>query len=485
MRLRTTTVQILAYVLFASIATPALAQGDEPARPSYSRMLNIDALIDNHVRFLARRYNLSEDQEAYTQAFVRQKADAFLQKHREELYDLVDRLFEVRAGGNMDTQELAKWGTRALPLYEEAKALIVDGNNEWREILTDDQRKTHDEDVREMYDSFSTTEDQLHRIVSGQMTLEEFRKGPGRQTPRPATTPPTKNAPQAPVARETPPAVRETPAAARETPAEPSAKTSGGSVVPAAPAAPAAPVDRPHVTLEANGRATSKPAARPAENAGPRQAQRARDRGAARTQPTPAAPTSTEFESQWETYVREFIQRYQLDDAQTQKAQSILKDCQDLGQRQMQKRKPEIERLEKKLATLPESKDKLKEMTEINQQRAKLLEPITEIFEKQLKPRLDKLPTRAQRQTAEQGGRPNQPAPGKPGRTQPSPARPSTQPQPVQPQPTPAPQPVPQTPPQPTPQPPPQPEPEPQPVPQPEPEPPPPQPESPEAMPAT
>jgi hypothetical protein len=40
----------------------------------------------------------------------------------------------------------------------------------------------------------------------------------------------------------------------------------------------------------------------------------------------------------------------------------------------------------------------------LQKQKAKLLEAVGEIFEKQLKPRLDKLPTRAQRQAAEQKG---------------------------------------------------------------------------------
>lgn len=457
MRLHAATMQILALTVLASAVGAALGQSDEPARPSYSRMLNIDSLIDNHVRFLARRYNLSEDQEAYTLAFVRQKADSFLQKHREELYDLVDRLFEVRAGGDMDSQDLVKWGQRALPLYEEAKLLIIDGNSEWRGVLTDEQRKTHDEDLREMNESFTTTEDQLRRIVSGQMTLDEFRKGPGRQAPRLTAnqgvkSPPTRETPPV-VARETPPVARETPAVTREATPHPA---------PVATATPTTPTNNVRPTPDASGRATSKPALRPADSpaGSTRRGQSGRDRAGQRGQPSPGAG-SADFESQWEAYVRDFIQRYQLDESQTQKAQSILKDCQELAQRQMQKRKPEIERLDKKLATLPESKDKPKEVAEINQQRTKLLEPITEIFEKQLKPRLERLPTRAQRQAAEQAGRPNPTATGKGGRKTPPTPTPA-QPQP-QPPPRPVPQPEPQPEPQPVPPPPPQPEPAPQP----------------------
>jgi hypothetical protein len=423
---------IMAAVLLISMTAVAPGQSD-PTRPSYSRLLNIDALLEAHARTLARRYNLSEEQERYTQAFLREKANAFLDKHREELFDLIDRLVEVRAGGDMEQQELMAWGKRALPLYEEAKTLIVQGNNDWRGILNEEQRKTHDEDLQEMYAGFVTTEDQLQRIVSGQMTLDEFRKGPARQVPRPAPELRPAASPQAQAGvtperdpRPTPPS------AARQ---RSTAYDSGAG---------------------ANAR-SSQQAPTGGTAVGSRGGQRGRGRaGAPQSQP---ARSGTDFESQWEAYVREFIQRYQLDDGQTERAQSILKDCQDAAQRVVQKSKGEIEQLDKKLLGLAESKDadKLKELSEINARRTKLLEPINEIFEKQLKPRLEKLPTRAQRQAAEEAGKRapvTPPAPGKPGRPGPRPPQPQP-PQPPPPPPPPGPPPPPPPGPPPPPQPPP------------------------------
>jgi len=51
---------------------------------------------------------------------------------------------------------------------------------------------------------------------------------------------------------------------------------------------------------------------------------------------------------------------------------------------------------------MKDSKDKRKldRIAKINTQRAKLLEPLNQIFERQLKPRLEKLPTSAQRRAA-------------------------------------------------------------------------------------
>ncbi len=402
---------IMAALLLIGGTAVAPGQSD-PTRPSYSRLLNIDALLEAHARTLARRYNLSEEQERYTQAFLREKANAFLDKHREELFDLIDRLVEVRAGGDMEQQELIAWGKQALPLYEEAKTLIVQGNNDWRGILSEEQRKTHDEDLQEMYAGFVTTEDQLQRIVSGQMTLDEFRKGPARQVPRPA--------------QELRPA------------ASPQAQAGVTPERDPRPTPPSAPGQRSTAYdsgAGANARSSQAPTGGTA--VGSPGGQRGRGRaGATQSQP---ARSGADFESQWEAYVREFIQRYQLDEGQTERAQSILKDCQDAAQRVVQKNKGEIEQLDKKLLGLAESKDadKLKELSEISARRTKLLEPINEIFEKQLKPRLEKLPTRAQRQAAEEAGKRapvTPPTPGKPGRPGPRPPPPQP-PQPPQPPP--------------------------------------------------
>jgi hypothetical protein len=447
-------------VVALALALPGFvwAQSDEPARPSYSRLMNIDALIDNHARFLARRYNLSADQESYTQAFLHAKADQFLSKHREELYNLIDRLVDVRAGAEMSQQELMTWGRQASPLYEEAKSLIVQGNNDWRQTLTEDQKKVHDEDLRDMYSSFTTTEDQLQRIVSGQMTLDEFRQGPGRSVPRlgPVPTP----VPAVPPAQAKPapanPLVREAPAPPPPaTNSPPGAST--GAPAPAKPSAPAAGAAPTAAGPAPEGKTSRAPKAETPAGKGdaPRPG-----RGGAPGRDKPAM-SSVDPESQWEQYVREFVQRYQLDDEQTQRANSILKDCQDEARRIMEKRKPEIERLDKKLQSVAESKDaggadKLKEMAEVSRQRTKLMEPIGEIFEKQLKPRLEKLPTRAQRQAAEaSGGKP--PVAGgksgdKPGQSRSQPPAPRQSGAPGQPQP---PIPVPQSQPAPAPPPPP------------------------------
>lgn len=104
-------------------------------------------------------------------------------------------------------------------------------------------------------------------------------------------------------------------------------------------------------------------------------------------------------ESMWLRYVRQFIKRYQLNEAQGEKAMQILHDCQNRAEQYLARRGTEISGL---LAQVEEARrhkkpDQLRELTA----RAETLrKPIDEIFEQQLKPRLEKLPTRAQRKAA-------------------------------------------------------------------------------------
>jgi hypothetical protein len=365
------------------LALPALglaqkAEEDSPRRStSYSRAINIPALMDAHVRMLTRRYNLSDEQEEFTHAYLRDRTDAFLEVYGEDLFELVDTLMAVRTGGaELSQAELVAWGERALPLYEAAKSVIIEGNDEWRGILNEEQKQVHDRDLEEMFDSFDITEQHLGRIVAGEITLEEFINGTQQEAQRRA---------------------RERAARHRQ-----------------ADMAEPAPQPQP-----APDRARPAPSQRPAEpKAGRTTPQRPEpQRDTAKPQPARPAKRGSgggdAFESQWETYVKQFIERYALDDAQKQRAETILESCQAQATRLMKKRKPALANLDEQVKKLTEVKDKderkTKELNDLMARRAKMLEFVDEIFEKQLKPRLEKLPTRDQREAAEK--RPSRPAP--------------------------------------------------------------------------
>ncbi len=103
----------------------------------------------------------------------------------------------------------------------------------------------------------------------------------------------------------------------------------------------------------------------------------------------------------WERYTRDFIARYKLEQEQSEKAWTIYFSCRGEADKHLQRVRPEAMRLATELEAAREKKDESK-IAECDAKLKKLAEPIEEIFEKALKPRLDKLPTRAQRRAAEQ-----------------------------------------------------------------------------------
>jgi hypothetical protein len=385
-------------VIFSGLAWPALAQSDDQERGAgYNAIIdNIDLLVDNYTRFLVRKYDLTEEQNAYTKSLLRERSYEFLDQHEDELRALVDQMFDVRTGGEMTPQELIEWGQRVKPIYEEAKRLVIEGNNEWRDILTEEQKKIHDDDLKLMYQSFETTEDQLKRIVSGEMTVEEFRSP---QAPHRASRP---RPPRHPASRREPPLAQEPP----PPPDEPTRLGPSASDVKAEPRAPVEPTSqsKARVVQPKGAREPPSRAVQPRTERGKDESERSTSTPhEPRPERGPAKATGEVPEGAWEKYVREFIEKYKLNDEQAQKANTVLEDCKSQRDRYLRGRQEQIEQLDKQIEELKNSKDKNKatHLAKLTDTRKKLMEPIDQIFEQQLKPRLERLPTRAQRRAAE------------------------------------------------------------------------------------
>jgi len=116
------------------------------------------------------------------------------------------------------------------------------------------------------------------------------------------------------------------------------------------------------------------------------------------------AEAERRVESQWEAYTRRFIEKYRLNAEQTARACAILNDCQARANRYLRKREPDLKKLEKDAEALKQAdrKDSAERLQKLKQRRGEVIKPLDDIFEKQLKPRLEKLPTSAQRRAAEE-----------------------------------------------------------------------------------
>lgn len=106
-------------------------------------------------------------------------------------------------------------------------------------------------------------------------------------------------------------------------------------------------------------------------------------------------------QSEWEKYTRNFISSYELDPDQAQKALAILADCQQQAEQYSSKHSAEFDALNQAYKKARSSPPDAGDQADVDRKRDQLARPIVDMFEKQLVPRLDKLPTRAQREAFE------------------------------------------------------------------------------------
>ena len=143
--------------------SPILAQAPEPpdepptakTHPNDPMIWNVDAMVEDAILQIARRYNLNKAQEEYTRLLLTQRVRAFLKIHEDDVRQLLKESIDFRTGLKPATPEaIMDWAERAMPVYEAAREAILGGNKEWRQILTEEQIKTHDLDLQQMEDQF-------------------------------------------------------------------------------------------------------------------------------------------------------------------------------------------------------------------------------------------------------------------------------------------------------------------------------------------
>lgn len=266
---------------------------------------NVDAMMNTAVKNISRRYNLDEKQEAYTQALMTRGVRDFLDKHEDDLRELIkEMLLEQGTNGDISPEMAKKWGDMALPMFYDAKESILKNNLEWREILNEDQRKIHDLDLRLMQGNFKVFEDRFKRWQDGNYAKGEMPIGGNAQSVKPVT-----------------------------------------------------PTDRPQIVRQM-------------------------------------------LPDTWELYVRSFIAKYGLDESQSRAAMSILSDCRNRAKQHIEAHQGDKEKADAEFAEARAEKPINRERLKVASDMLKEINtPIAAMFN-ELKTRLDKLPTPAQRAAA-------------------------------------------------------------------------------------
>ncbi|HMQ16043.1 MAG TPA: hypothetical protein PKC49_08730, partial [Phycisphaerae bacterium] len=108
-------------------------------------------------------------------------------------------------------------------------------------------------------------------------------------------------------------------------------------------------------------------------------------------------------ETEWEAYTRRFIERYRFIDEQAEQAWRICRTCQDSALDYARRHEQPLAQLREQLSRQAAEPDgRRRAQAALDARLLSIANRVQDIFDNQLKPRLEKLPTREQRRAVEQ-----------------------------------------------------------------------------------
>lgn len=151
----------------------------------------IDKIMDQAVANIARRYNLNDLQRQETEDLMKREVYDFLRTHESEVWPAIRDLFASGLGTRppASKEEVKRIGKAARPLTKLAQRAIYDANEEWRLILTAEQKKVHDFDLAEMKTTFEIIDENFGAWEAGAAPDGPIFPPPnlkGRQPSRPS-----------------------------------------------------------------------------------------------------------------------------------------------------------------------------------------------------------------------------------------------------------------------------------------------------------
>lgn len=295
-----------------AMTAPAWAGETDAAKEEVNKHWNIEAMVKQAAKNIGDRYNLNGNQREQTEAMLVDEVGKFLDTHP-EVWPLIRDLTRLQIEGKAPEGEVAKrLGEAAQPLLDEMKSAIVNGNMRWRGILTDEQKRMHDYDLKDIDRQFEQMNSNFAEMAEGKAEKVKLFPDPTVDPEQPGRPP------------------------------------------------------RPPRDYE------SEPA------------------------PKPVEPQ----EDWWDGYVRNFISKYELNDAQSEAAWSILRECKERAKAYKSSKSAEFAKAEERLKEardpkLPPEVQRAK-IRLWKQEDEALKKPIFALFQ-ELKDRLEVIPRDEQR----------------------------------------------------------------------------------------
>jgi len=168
---------LIVLVLVAMLTVPhahVRAQSEEKtpeqlAPSEYSATAaTVERIMDQAVTNIAIRYNLNELQTQYTGDLMKREVRRFLREHEGEVWPAIRALLSAQFRTPSEPDEIKRIGSLTRPIAKLAADAIYRANEEWRQYLTDDQKKMHDFDMSEMRKTFSYVDENLSKWEKGE-----------------------------------------------------------------------------------------------------------------------------------------------------------------------------------------------------------------------------------------------------------------------------------------------------------------------------
>ena len=130
----------------------------------------IEKIMDRAVQNIARRYNLNESQTRRTDELMKFEVNKFLLEHEDEVWPVIRDLLAAQLGAKPPdaAEERKRIGSAAGPLARLAEDAILRANEEWRKMLSDEQKKMHDFDMAQMEKQFKQINENFEKWAGGE-----------------------------------------------------------------------------------------------------------------------------------------------------------------------------------------------------------------------------------------------------------------------------------------------------------------------------
>ncbi|UCG16651.1 MAG: hypothetical protein JSV19_01175 [Phycisphaerales bacterium] len=161
---------VLGILAAEAIGAPQRKSRAQVAKEAVYRSLPVDDMIRQAAENVSRRYNLNPQQTQFTEDMMNKRVTRFLDEHEDEIWPIIRDMARYRNPKNrMDARTARRLGKAIKPIFVEAQKAILEANGEWREILSDEQKKLHDHDLAEMDRTFRDMDERFGNWSRGQV----------------------------------------------------------------------------------------------------------------------------------------------------------------------------------------------------------------------------------------------------------------------------------------------------------------------------